>query len=102
MENTNYKTLTQDEMDDIIVSFLHQQELELFCHSINLERYTNMIKDENLPEGNFKDNLKKLKKELETRITEVKGIVENTKSQLPSEERIKASLIRIEKAKKNI
>ncbi|MDD3474320.1 MAG: hypothetical protein PHP08_00270 [Candidatus Dojkabacteria bacterium] len=97
-----YKTLTQDEKDDVIVSFLHQQEIDHYCHSINKERYEKLLSDNKLPEGTFKENIQNLMKELESRITEVERIIENTKSQLPSQERIESAIVRMNEKNKEL
>jgi hypothetical protein len=95
-----YKTISQDEKDDIIVSFLHQQEMDHLCHSINKERYEKILNDRDIS-GEFKENIRKLRNEVETRIFEVEKIIEHTIDQLPSQERIDASVERTkEKAEK--
>lgn len=95
-----YKTITEEEKDDIIVSFLHQQEIDHLCHSINKERYEKIISDKSIPEGEFKDRIKQLKTEIELRMFEVEKIMEHTKGQLPSVDRIESAVKRIMENKK--
>jgi hypothetical protein len=99
--NMSYKTISEDEKDDIIVSFLHQQELDHLCHSINKVRYEKILSDRSIPDDEFKQNIQKLKDEVELRISQVEKIIEHTVEQLPSQERIDASVERTkEKAEK--
>ena len=42
----DYQILSQDEQDDIVISFLHSQERDKFAHGLNLERY-----DAKIPTG---------------------------------------------------
>ncbi len=100
MTKVDYKTLTEDEKDDIIVSFLHQQEIDHLCHSINKERYEKIINDPEITDGNFRERIKQLKAEIESRIFEVEKIIEHTTEQLPSSKRIEHALNRIEKSSK--
>jgi hypothetical protein len=99
--NNGYKTISQDEKDDIIVSFLHQQEMDHLCHSINKVRYDRILIDRNIPDDEFKQNIQKLRDEVVLRISQVEKIIEHTVDQLPSQERIDASVERTkEKADK--
>lgn len=96
-----YKILTQDARDEIVVEFLEAQERDLFCHRINLERYDGMIKD--LPEGKWKKRVTELRAETVERIAEVSSIIKGTVTQLPSAERITAAKTRlVEKSKTNV
>lgn len=94
-----YKTISQEEKDDMIVSFMHQQEIDHLCHSINKERYERLIEDVNIPEGEFKDRLRKLKDEVLCRMFEVERIMEHTKQQLPPSDRIESAIKRMNDAK---
>ncbi len=100
MTKIDYKTLTQEEKDDIIVSFLHQQEIDHLCHSINRERYEKIINDPEIVDSNFKDRIKQLKLEIELRLFEVEKIIEHTQFQLPPEERIRSASDRMKDSKK--
>jgi hypothetical protein len=90
-----YKTLSQDEIDDVIVSFLHQQEMDHLCHSINKQRYEKILNDRYFKDDEFKTNIQKLRDEVEVRISQVEKIIEHTREQLPSQERIDAAVERI-------
>jgi hypothetical protein len=99
--NIEYKTLTQEEKDDVIVSFLHQQEMDHLCHSINKVRYDKILTDRSIPDDEFKQNIQKLRDEVVLRISQVEKIIEHTVDQLPPQEKIKASVDRAkEKADK--
>lgn len=99
--NNGYKTISQDEKDDIIVSFLHQQEMDHLCHSINKVRYDRILTDRSIPDDEFRQNIQKLRDEVVLRISQVEKIMEHTVDQLPSQERIDASVERTkEKAEK--
>ena len=99
--NDGYKTISQDEKDDIIVSFLHQQEMDHLCHSINKVRYEKILSDRSIPDDEFKQNIQKLRDEVVLRISQIEKIIEHTTDQLPSQERIGASVERTkEKAEK--
>jgi hypothetical protein len=99
--NNGYKTISQDEKDDIIVSFLHQQEMDHLCHSINKVRYEKILTDKSIPDDEFKQNIQKLRDEVVLRIFQVEKIIEHSVDQLPSQERINASVERTkEKAEK--
>jgi hypothetical protein len=99
--NNDYKTISQDEKDDIIVSFLHQQEMDHLCHSINKVRYEKILTDRSIPDDEFKQNIQKLRDEVVLRISQVEKIIEHTIDQLPSQERIDISVERTkEKAEK--
>ena len=103
VKNNGYKTISQDEKDDIIVSFLHQQEMDHLCHSINKVRYDRILNDVSIPNDEFKQNIQKLRDEVVLRIAQVEKIMEHTVDQLPSQERIDASVERTkEKAEKQI
>ncbi len=54
-----YITLTQDEKDDVIVSFMHQQEMDHLCHSINKERYDFWVKNGAQASNTVKNLVKK-------------------------------------------
>jgi len=88
-----FKTLTQDDQDLIIVQTLKAQEQDLFCHQINKSRYEAMLPS--LPEGEFKERIGRLLLETNSRLEEVSAILEAVKVQAPSQERIDAVLTTI-------
>lgn len=91
MADYEYKLLTQDEQDEITASFLIAQERDLFCHQLNKERFTEMLKS--LPEGDWKKRIKTLSDDTDKRIIEVDSLIKATK--LPSTERLNAALQRV-------
>ena len=94
-----YQILSQEEQDDIIVSFMLGQERDKYCHELNLERYTEMLKTSKA--GEWHDRLLKLRNETASRLVEVNNIISVTVSQMPPQERIDATKLRIKKAMGN-
>lgn len=88
-----YRVLSEEEKDDIIVEFFLVQERDKFCHEINLERFNRML--QTLPEGNFKERIKTLRDETQARLNEVNSIIEATIPQLPPEPRLSNAISRI-------
>ncbi|MBA7571863.1 hypothetical protein ES708_13632 [subsurface metagenome] len=91
-----YQILSQEEQDDIIVSFMLGQERDKYCHELNLQRYTEMLKT--LKAGEWRDRVSKLEGETVSRLAEVNSIIGVTTPQMPSPERITAAKQRIEAA----
>lgn len=89
----NFKVLSQEDQDEILVEFLEAQERDLFCHQINLERYQEML--ETLEPGPWRDRILQLKQETESRLEEVESIIEATLRQLPPPERLEAAKQRV-------
>ena len=89
----SYKILTQDEQDEIIVSFLHAQERDEFCHQLNLARFDQMLSS--LPEGKYKERITQLRNETNERLNEVTSIIAATQAQIPPKERVDAATARI-------
>lgn len=85
-------TLTQDEMDDALVNTHKANEMDLYIHGVNKERYETML--QTLPDGKFKDRITGLLAETNDRILEVSSILDATTPQLPPAERVTASLDR--------
>lgn len=89
MENEyQYIALSQDERDKIVLDFYLAQERDHFCHSINKQRYEAMLPD--LPEGDFKLKVEKNLQDTNDRISEVSVILDKTRPQLPTQEKIDA------------
>jgi len=92
-----YQLLTQDEQDDIKVAFMLSQERDKYCHELNKERYEAML--QTLEDGEWKKRVEKLHAETVSRLAEVDSIIAATLPQMPSQERIDASMVRLEAAK---
>ena len=88
-----YTLLTEEEQDDIIVTFMQAQERDAFCHQINMERYDSMLVE--LPDDAFKKKIQGLMDETAGRLGEVTGIINATVKQMPDSVRIAASVARI-------
>lgn len=94
-----YKVLSQDDRDDMIVHFYHSQESDLFLHRINLERYDKMLKGS--LEDKFRERITELVRQEKAALANVVAIMKATEGQLPTQERITASMLRY-KERKNI
>lgn len=81
-----FKVLSEEERDRILVEFLEAQERDLFCHYVNLERYDEMLRT--LPPGEWRNHIAKLREETAKRLEEVESIIAATLPQLPPEERL--------------
>ena len=90
-----YKILSNDEKNCIIVEFLLAQERDHYCHTVNKERYEKILSDDSLEEGEFKSRIRKLKKDIDKRIAEVEMIIMHTLSQLPSPGEMAATIKKI-------
>lgn len=87
-----FQLLSQDEQDEIHAAFLASQERDLFCHQINADRYTEMLKV--LPAGTFRTRIEGLKQDTLSRIDEVTRIIDA--SVMPSVERLIAAKERVD------
>ncbi|MBA7484016.1 hypothetical protein ES707_19535 [subsurface metagenome] len=92
----DYQVLTQDEKDDIIVSFMRGQERDKYCHELNLARYTEMLKT--LEPGKWRDRVSKLKDDTVSRLVEVDSTIAATAAQMPPAGRVTAAKQRLEAA----
>mgnify|MGYP001034677711 CR=1 FL=1 len=92
--NYQYQLLTQDEQDEIVAVFLKAQERDLFTHRLNLQRFEAMLPD--LPAGEFKERIQRLRTETIERIREVEEILAKTLPQAPPKERLEAAIQRVE------
>jgi hypothetical protein len=88
-----YKLLTDDEKDEIMAAFIHAQERDLYCHTLGLERYNEILK--NVAEGPWKKRIQALQREVILRLAEVESIITATTPQLPSSERLAAAKDRL-------
>lgn len=94
---SDYTVLDANEQDDIVVSFMLAQEKDKYCHEINLARYDSMLVV--LPDGDWKKRVSGLRSDTVQRLTEVNSIIEATKAQMPSTDRIEAAKLRLSSVK---
>ena len=87
------EVLSEDEKEDIIVTFMLNQERDKYCHELNKARYEAMLKK--LSDGDWKNRVAKLYEETLRRLEEVNSIIEATKPQLPPRARILAARERL-------
>ena len=88
-----YEILSQEEQDDIIMSFLLSQERDEYCHQLNLTRYEQMLTV--LPDGPWKQTITKYRDETNQRLAEVRSIIAATQAQLPPADRKQAAITRV-------
>lgn len=93
----DYQFLTPDERDDMLVSLMKSTETDHYMHEINLERYEAML--QTLPDGAFKTKIAKDRTDTVDRLVAVNSIIAATIPQMPSQERVAASVLRLETAK---
>jgi len=93
-----YLTLSQDDQDDVLVAFMHSQENDSYSHTVNQQRYREMLRT--LPDGAFKIRIQELLNQTNARLAEVTSIIENTTPQMPPQARIAAALARLKLAGK--
>ena len=75
----NYKIITDVDKKKVVEDFLRAREMDLFCHTINAERYRKMLADPKMTDGEFKAKIEKLLSETDGRIKEIELIISNTK-----------------------
>jgi hypothetical protein len=85
--------MTDDEKDDVIVSFMRGQEQDRYCLQLNHDRYVAMLKE--LPEGAWRTQIAEGYQQALDRIAQLDSIIKATLSQMPSEERVMAAMGRI-------
>lgn len=88
----NYLVLTPEQQHDTVVEFYFAQEKDHFCHTINAERYAEMLKV--LPAGPFKDKIQKDLADTHGRLIEVETILDKTASQMPTGAKLTAAIAR--------
>lgn len=76
-----YEHLTDADQKEIGAKFLQSQEIDHYCHTVNAERYRNILNDPTLSDGEFKERIQKLLAETEARLVEVELIVKHTTKQ---------------------
>ncbi len=91
---SDYQVLSQEEQDDIIVSFMLGQERDKFCLELNLNRYKDVLEKGN-GKGKWHDRVKELQAESVERLAEIDSIIEASKVQMPSQERVEAAQKRL-------
>ena len=88
-----YKVLTQEEQDEIVVEFMKAQERDEFTHSLNLERFEQMLST--MPECTWKQRIVQLKDETQVRLNEVQSILKATALQMPPADRLEKAKLRM-------
>lgn len=89
----DYQVLSQDEQDEIAVSFMLSQERDKFCLELNSARFDEMLKT--LEDGEWKTRVAQLRAETSKRLVEVNSIIEATKPTMPPSARVEAAKLRL-------
>lgn len=90
----DYLLLTEEERDDMLAQTLLSQEVDLFMHRVNQERYDAILAG-SLPPGQFRNRIEKLKEETLERAIEVEAILDALRPQLPPQARLSAATARL-------
>lgn len=90
----DYQLLTETERDDMLAQTLLAQEIDLFMHRINKERYDAILAGP-LPPGTFRTRVEALRAETIERTVEVEAIIAALKPQLPPKPRLDAAAQRL-------
>lgn len=98
--NYVYRTLDEDTRNEMLVQTLMAQESDLYMHTINLERFEALAKDESTP-AELKERVTNEIPVLKSRIAEVEGIIKHLEPQLPDQKTIEQTALRI-KARENL
>jgi len=94
-----YKTLTELEKEEMLIQTLKSQEMDLYIHSLNKERFEDMIPT--LPIGDpFRQKLESEVVVIDSRLVEVNTILTSLEKQIPVDTNIATVLARI-KAKED-
>lgn len=88
-----YQVLSQDEQDDIVVSFMLSQEKDKFCLELNSARFDEMLKG--LEEGDWRTRVVQLHADATKRLAEVDSIIKATLPTLPPSGRVEATILRL-------
>ena len=89
-----FKTLTAEEQEEMLVNTLKAQELDLYMHTMNKERFQDMITA--LPDGNdFKTKLQSEIVVIDSRLVEVNTTIASLEKQIPVELDIAVVMTRI-------
>lgn len=88
-----FRTLSVEEQNDAVVGTFYANELDLYSHQLNKQRFELILAGSISPE--FRTRIQKLLDDTNNRIAEVQAILDATTSQLPSDTEITASLTRI-------
>ena len=88
-----FKTLTVAEQEEMLVNTLKAQEMDLYLHTLNKERFEDMVLT--LPEGSLKAKLQIEITVIESRLVEVGTTIESLEKQMPVGIDVPAVLVRL-------
>jgi len=77
----NLITITAEEKEDMLIQTLKAQEMDLYIHNLNKERYQDMLP--NLPEGPFKVRIEGEINTIDSRLVEVNAVITALDKQIP-------------------
>jgi hypothetical protein len=90
------KLLTPDEQDEILARTLKAQEVDLYTHEVNKDRFEKMLAADIT--GPWRDRVQGLLDSTNERIVEVESILAALDQQSPSDERLLAAHERVKAA----
>jgi hypothetical protein len=85
--------MSDEEKDDVIVSFMRGQEQDRYCLLLNRDRYDAMLKV--IPEGKWRDQIEELHQQTLSRLEQLDSIIAASLPQMPPDERVQAAMARI-------
>jgi len=88
-----FKTLTVAEQEEMLVNTLKAQEMDLYLHTLNKERFEDMVLT--LPEESLKAKLQIEITVIASRLVEVETTIESLEKQMPVGIDIPAVLVRL-------
>ncbi len=88
-----YRALSKKERDIMLVNTLLSQERDHFMHTVNAERFQNMLASGLDPESEFAKRLQALLLDTISRKMEVELIIDNLLPQLPNETEVETALV---------
>ena len=90
----NLITITAEEKEDMLIQTLKGQEMDLYIHTLNKERYQDIVA--NLPEGNeFRTKLEGEILVIDSRLVEVNTTIAALDKQIPAKTDVVAVLDRL-------
>ena len=90
----NLITITTEEKEDMLIQTLRAQEMDLYLHTLNKERFQDMVKG--LPKGNeFRKRLEGEILVIDSRLVEVNTTIASLDKQIPEGTDVVAVLSRL-------
>jgi len=92
-------TITKEEKEEMLIQTLKAQEMDLYIHTLNKERFQDMVL--NLPEDNtFRHKLEEEILVIESRLGEVNATMIALEKQIPEDTDVPAVLVKLKAKEK--